>query len=194
MAVTQQLKAQKLGGRWVIFDEPVPGKKATGRRLSQSSFDSLALSLEGIPQELTPDQRRHVKARIRKIRQEKIAWAESHVRRAQETIKTYSASPEVVQELSTLTEVLATGTSNRMTHVFGNMAHAYVPEKKLRKIELIYKLKEVPQQQANVIFRVVEHLPRVSKLRLVCDLIDEQDPRAYKEATRLLNELLEGSA
>ncbi len=81
-----------------------------------------------------------------------------------------------------------------MAWVDRHLLHAYIPAKKLRKIELVYNLTEVSFSEANLILRVVDSLPQMSKLRLICDLAFEQDPRAYAESRRMFGKLLEGDS
>lgn len=82
----------------------------------------------------------------------------------------------------------------KMAWVDRHLLHAYIPAKKLRKIELVYNLTEVSFSEANLILRVVDSLPQMSKLRLICDLAFEQDPRAYAESRRMFGKLLEGDS
>lgn len=193
LAAEGKLHAKKLGNQWIIKDQPQNHHSQNGRRLTQTSFDNIALLAGGDSQQLTPNQRRRAKERLKTLSQEKLQWAEKHTVRSNEIIKTYSASAKALQKLNHENYLTKTGTSSPKTHVFGDLLHAYIPTNKLRKTELIYDLKEIPLSQANVVLRVVAEMPSISILRLTCDLIYEQDPRANSEAEKLLQGFLESA-
>lgn len=190
LAASGRLPAHKLGRQWVLLSNPRERVFSQGRPLSQGSFDKLALFLEGQSEDLSPDDRRRAKERAEKIKEDKMAWVKAHARRPDELVKSYFLPSDSLEKISGLKEIEVTGSSHEKSRIFGNLLHAYVPRKKLRRLELIYGLQEVPLAQANLILRAVDFLPPVSRLRLICDLAYEKDPRADIEAQRLLEALL----
>lgn len=192
LAASGQIPSKKLGHQWVILSPPHERFKPGGRLLSQRSLDALSWFLEGAEETLPPHEKNRARLRAQQLRREKMAWIDRHLLRAGERVKTYAVSPSVLGQISESGGVRPTGTSDENTHVFGSLLHAYVPAKKLRKIELVYSLKEVSLSEANLILRVVDSLPQMSKLRLICDLAFEQDPRAYAESRHMLEKFLEG--
>lgn len=194
LAASGQIPSKKLGHQWVILSAPHERFKPGGRLLSQRSLDALSWFLEGAEEALSPHEKSRAKLRSQQLRREKMAWVDKHLLRADERVKTYTVSPSVLGQISESNNVRLTGTSDESSHVFGSLLHAYIPAKKLRKIELVYNPKEVSLSEANLILRVVDSLPQMSKLRLICDLAFEQDPRAYAESRRMLGKLLEGDS
>lgn len=192
LAASGQIPSKKIGNQWVILASPSERNKPRGRLLSQKSFDNLALLLEGIKQPLTPDEKRYTLRRAQKLKEQQIRWAEEHSLRSDETVKSYSVPSHALDKLTQVEGLVLTGTSHENTHVFGDILHAYIPLKKLRKVELIYQLQQAPLYQANVILRAVERSPIITMLKLICDLAYEKEARASTEAQRLLKGLLDG--
>lgn len=190
LAASGRLPAQKLGRQWILLSHPRERVFSQGRPLSQGSFDKLALFLEGQSEDLSPDDRRRAKERAEKVRDKKMAWVKAHARRPDELVKSYFLPSDSLEKISGLKDIEVTGSSHEKSRVFGNLLHAYLPQKKLRRLELIYGLQEAPLAQANLILRAVDFLPPMSRLRLICDLAYEKDPRADLEAQKLLEALL----
>lgn len=191
LAASGQLLSKKLGNQWIILSSPAERVKLKGRPLSQHSFDDLALLLDNKERDLSSDRKRRARVRVSELGRQGMDWVERHIVRADETVKTYVTDSSTLKDLALLKDFAPTGTSNDSTHVFGGIIHAYVPLKKLRRVELVYQLREAPLSESNVVLRAVDVIPPMSTLRLVCDLAYERDVRATTEAARMLEGLLE---
>lgn len=188
------LPAEKVGGIWVISeDDGWEPRQRSGRRLSSGSFDLLADLLDGDTLRMSPDEKRRAAQRARRIAEHGLSQVREFGRRPDLDVKHLHASPEDLQELHDDDRLARTGPMHPLAEVYGHMVDAYVRPRDLEQLVLFHLLEPARHRAANVRLRVQDPLPRVRRLHVIADLLDDRSPCSRAEAGRLLDRLLEES-
>lgn len=186
------LPARKIGGRWVIDgDHRPPQTRRAGRKLSAASFDLLAGFMDGDDAGMTPDARRRARERAHRIGDGGVEQVREFSRRPDVIVGTYRTSAQDLEELRHDARLHLTGISHPDAEVYGPVLDAYVSPSDHADIELFHMLEPVPRSAANVTLRMQNPPPRVRKLHLIADLLDDGDPRSQHEAELMLNRLMQ---
>lgn len=185
------LPAQKVGGIWVISDDGRPhGRRGQGRRLSCRSFDMLADSLDGKVESLTPDERRRARERARRIVDGGVEQVKEFGRRPDLTVRTFRASQDDLGEMLADRRLVGTGVMHPDAEVYGPVVDAYVTPADAEEIELFHLLAPSVGSEANIRLRIQDPPPQVRRLHVIADLLDDHSVRSWREARRLLSQVI----
>ncbi|MDO5618219.1 hypothetical protein [Kocuria sp.] len=160
--------------------------------MSIQSFDHLAAYLDRDDAGLTPDQRRRAAERVRRIKKFGLPQVAKFAARPDLPVRAYLAHAADLAELQQDRRLALTGVSHPMAEVYGPVVDAYLTQRDGHDLALFHLLEPSNRAEANVRFRIQDPVPRVRPLHVIADLLDDPNPRSYREAERLLGNLLGG--
>lgn len=188
------LRAEKVGGYWVVDYPDASTRRRPGRRLGVRSFDLLADYLDGDREELTSDQRRRAKERAQQIHKHGIPQVRLYAERPEIVVARFHAADDDLAELRNDPRLVPTGVSHPDAEVYGPVVDAYVSSGDRGEIELFHLLESEVPSVCNVTLRMQDPPPTVRRLHVVADLLDDHNPRSRAEASRLLGVVLKDAA
>ncbi len=202
-----QVKAQRIGGVWVV--EPsevavarVQGRMPPGRPVSSEAFERLAAYLDGEHAGMSPEHRRQASvlvarlrvednvSALRKIARERIGEARPYV--ADE--RNFSALRNEVAH-GQAGEVLPAGISDSRQGLTNPLLlELYLHHDHAQRLVSRHRLSPADGPAWNVMLRSVDRIPPRRSLRVAADLLDGGDARSVAEASRIAHELAETAA
>ena len=190
--LTGRLPARKVGREWVIADDvDISRPQRPGRKLSSATFDELAAYLDGEKTGIHPDKLRRARERLSMISLHGLSQVQEYARRPDLHVHRFRADKADVAELRSDPRLELTGISHPDAEVYGASVDAYVSPEALGDIELFHMLDPASRRGANVVLRVQDPPPRVRRLHVIGDLLDDHPARSTAEAERLLGQLIQ---
>lgn len=190
--LTGRLPARKVGRGWVLADDvDTPRPQRPGRKLSTATFDELAAYLDGEKAGLHPDRLRRARERASLITRHGLPQIAEYARRPDLHVHRFRAGDADVAELRIDPRLELTGISHPDAEVYGASVDAYVSSATFDDIEMFHMLDPASRREANVVLRVQDPPPRVRRLHVIADLLDDHHARSTTEAERLLDQLIQ---
>lgn len=185
------LSARKVAGTWVVEEEPkFAVRRPAGRKMSEKSFGNLAAYLEHDDAVLSADERRRASQRARRLRVEGLPLLRHFADRSDLVLERYRGSAEDIEELRGASHLAFTGVSHPDAEVYGPVVDAYVDHDLRDQVTLFHMLEPVVPGEETIRLRVQESVPRVRRLHVIADLLDDCHPRSQAEAQRLFDHLM----
>lgn len=184
------LDARLEGGRWFVTEHADAAPRHRGRRLTSASFDRLAAYADGDTGLLTPDEKRRARERMERMRTGGVDAVQTYARRSDMVTEHFHATAADLEELRHEPSLALTGVSSQLSEVYGPVIDAYVGPADASRLALFHVLEPVSPGEQNVQFRVVPRPPKVRRLHVLADLLDDRHARSRAEAARLLSEIL----
>lgn len=111
-------------------------------------------------------------------------------RRPDLTVRTFRASQDDLGEMLADRRLVGTGVMHPDAEVYGPVVDAYVTPADAEEIELFHLLAPSVGSEANIRLRIQDPPPQVRRLHVIADLLDDHSVRSWREARRLLSQVI----
>lgn len=187
------LQAHKVGRIWVIDESPRHMTPTPGRPLTAKAFDELALFADGVSQTLTPQGKHRARQRLQILAQHGLEKLSVYAKRPHLKVAYLSLPTPELTELHKELAPSLTGISHPLSGVSGPLVDAYISSEQFEELSLFYSFTTASKNTHNVHLRIGHIPPKVCRLHVCADLLDDPNPRSQQAAHRLFQQVIDNA-
>lgn len=187
------LQAHKVGHMWVIDESPHHMAPTPGRPLTTKAFDELALFADCTPQVLTPKAKHRARQRLQILTQHGVEKLMIYAKRPHLKVAYFSLPTAELAELYKELSPSLTGISHPLSGVSGPLVDAYISSEQFEELSLFYSFTTASKNAHNVRLRIGHVPPKVCRLHICADLMNDPNPRSQQASHRIFQQVIDNA-